>query len=75
MEKREFSPMIGQKPNPNKIKCRTCAFRDMTVITLDQKTIPVGITKSKCEMFEAKPRAILFQNADCEFYVKEKTNG
>lgn len=73
-EKREFTPMMAQTPDGTKIKCKDCKYRDKTTITVNGKTIPVGITKGNCELFpypENKPGEILFLNADCGFYEKE----
>lgn len=76
-EKREFSPMNGTFPNEKEIQCKDCAFRDKTVIELDGETIPVGITKSFCKVYEpppktnGKPSEVLFYNGDCKYYQKE----
>jgi hypothetical protein len=72
------SPIKGQFPNRNEILCKTCKFRDKTTITLDDKKIPVGITKAFCEKYEAppksngKPHEVLFENGICEYYEKEE---
>lgn len=71
------SQIKGQFPDRNKIICKDCIFRDRTVIELGEKEIPVGVTKAFCDMYQAppasngKPHDVLFNNADCEFYVKE----
>ena len=71
------SQIKGQFPDRDKIICKDCKFRDKTVIELGEKEIPVGVTKAFCDMYQAppasngKPHDVLFNNADCEFYVKE----
>lgn len=71
------SELKGQFPDKNKIKCKDCIFRDHTVITIGDKTIPVGVTKAFCDAYQqppasnGKPHDVLFDNADCEFYAKE----
>ena len=71
------SQIKGQFPERDKIICKDCIFRDKTVIELGEKEIPVGVTKAFCDMYQAppasngKPHDVLFNNADCEFYVKE----
>lgn len=71
-------PMHGSWPDPKNIICKDCAFRDKTVVKLNDKTIPVGVTKSFCKIYEAPPKTngkpldILFQNADCKYYRKEE---
>ena len=71
------SQIKGQFPDRDKIICKDCIFRDKTVIELGEKEIPVGVTKAFCDMYQAppasngKPHDVLFNNADCEFYVKE----
>ena len=76
-KKREFDPIIGTFPDGNEIKCKKCIHRDHTTIELDGKTIDVGTTKSFCAVYEkppktnGKPTAVLFNGADCEYYIKE----
>lgn len=72
--KREEQPMKGAWPDPKKIACRNCFFRDRTQITLGEETIPVGITKDFCAVFtgaEGKPKGVLFQNEPCPFYEED----
>lgn len=70
------SPMKGQFPDKTKIMCRDCIHRDKTVVSIGGKEIPVGITKSFCEMYQAppdsngKPSSVLFENSQCDFYEK-----
>lgn len=70
-------PMKASWPNPNKIVCKDCAFRDKTVVKLGDKTIPAGVTKDFCKIYEkppktnGKPSAVLFQNAECKYYQKD----
>lgn len=77
MSGREFSPMKMAHPNPKTIKCKNCKYRDKTTVEIDGEIIDVGITKGRCEKYldypydMGKPSAILFQNADCEYYEKE----
>jgi hypothetical protein len=74
-KKREFSPMKGEMPNPNEIFCRDCTFRDKTTIDLGSGEIPVGVTKAYCDIFvlpNCKPNDILFQQAPCDYWVKDE---
>lgn len=71
--------MKGQFPSPEKIKCKDCIYRDITVIKIGNIEKPVGVTKSWCEKYNqfnsaGKPKEILFQNEDCEFYKKDSTS-
>ncbi len=67
-----LAPMTGQFPDPNKIACYTCMFRDKTTIEIGDAVKPVGVTRSTCEMYEFnKPSEVLFQNAECEKYVRD----
>lgn len=71
----EFTPMRGQWPDPDKIVCRNCAFRDKTIVEVEGVDKPVGITRDTCEMFDGtedcKPHDVLFLNADCEYYLED----
>lgn len=73
----EFTPLKGQFPNPSKILCRDCANRDRTVIKIKDKEKAVGVTKAFCDAYPAppesngKPEEVLFNNADCQYYVKD----
>ena len=67
--------MKGQWANPDTIICKDCIYRDKCTIELNGRTIPVGVTKSFCEMYprgQGKPSEILFQNANCDYYVQEE---
>ncbi len=72
---REFDPMIGQWADPGKVPCRTCAFRDKTVVVFDGMVKDVGITRDTCEMYDGtddrKPHDVLFLNAECPYYMEE----
>jgi hypothetical protein len=76
-EKREFDPMVGTFPDKNKIICKDCVYRDRTVVDLGGKKLPVGITKSFCEIFlpppktNGKPTEVLFHGGDCKYYKQE----
>lgn len=74
IKKREFAPIKGTMPNPNTIFCSDCAFRDKTTIKVGDEVIPVGVTKSYCDVFvkpNSKPTEILFDEAPCDYYVME----
>lgn len=74
-KKREFSPMKCQMADPNEIFCRDCAFRDKTEIKVGGDTIKVGITKAQCDVYvypNKKPSAVLFQEAPCDYWVKDE---
>lgn len=70
-------PIRGSWPDPNKVICKDCAFRDKTSVMLNDKTLYVGVTKSFCKIYEkppktnGKPNEILFKNADCKYYMKD----
>lgn len=72
------SEIKGQFPNRNEIICKDCKFRDHAVITLNDKKIPVGVTKAFCEKYQeppksnGKPHEVLFENGICEYYEKEE---
>ena len=73
-EKREFSPMRGQFPDPNKIECRNCIYRDKTLLTFFNPPKPVGVTKAFCTAYPdppGKPSEVLFNNGHCPFYQEE----
>lgn len=77
-EKREFDPLKGSWPDPDKIMCRDCVFRDKTEVVLSKKIIKCGITKNECEIYQKpnyKPTEILLQNAECDYYVNDSKNG
>lgn len=65
-----------QRPDPDKIRCRDCLYRDQDELELDGETIKVGITRDTCMMFNRpgnwKPTAVLFQNADCLLYERDE---
>lgn len=59
------------KPKEN-IKCKTCAFKLDDVVVAGK--LYKRHTYGNCSMYEppdTKPNAVLFEGADCEFYVKE----
>lgn len=70
-------PIHGTWADPKKIMCKDCAFRDKTIVKLDGEILPVGVTRSFCQIYEAppktngKPTGILFQNAECKYYQKD----
>ncbi len=71
------SPLVGQFPDRDKIICKDCIFRDKTIVTINEKEIAVGVTKAFCQMFKeppksnGKPHEVLFNNEECELYIKE----
>lgn len=70
------SPIKFQGATANETICKDCTFRDKTVVEIGQKTIPVGVTRSYCQIYtkkisNGKPLPILFNGADCEYYVKD----
>lgn len=74
-EKREFDPIKGTWPNPNTVKCRDCVHRDKTIVMIGERNVAVGVTRSFCGVYtkevNGKPHEILFQNADCDYYMKD----
>lgn len=79
MAGRELDPIVGQFPDPKKVKCKDCFLRDRTTVTIGKKTSAVGITKSYCSAFlpppvsNGKPREVLYYNEDCPYYQKDDT--
>lgn len=77
MAERDFGELKGVYPDPKKIKCKDCFYRDKTKVKLGNKIIESGITKSFCVAYpkppdsNGKPYDVLFQNADCRFYEKD----
>jgi hypothetical protein len=67
-----------QWPDPNKIMCKDCIFRDKTEIKVNDKIIKCGVTKDLCRVYlgpphdNGKPHDVLFLNDYCEFYEEEK---
>ena len=71
-EKREFSPIKATSPNPKKIMCKDCVNRDRTTIKVNDKELPVGITKDFCDAYkDGKPYEVLFLNEECRYYIKD----
>ena len=72
---REFDPMVGQWADPKAVVCRSCMFRDKTVLEFGGEVMAVGITRDTCEIFdgeeECKPHDVLFLNTDCPYYVED----
>ena len=55
------------------IVCKTCTFRKPD-FAVDGKVILCGYKNGYCDVYaEGKPNAILFENADCEYYEAEET--
>lgn len=75
---REFDPMRMSSPDPDKIACRDCVYRDMETIDLGDDVIECGITKGFCDAFpeggetNGKPLDVLFQSAPCPEYEKDE---
>lgn len=65
----EQAAMTGAR-RPNPVKCRTCKFSH------GKAPWENGPEKANCAIFaygtELKPKDILFEGADCDFYVEEK---
>ena len=79
MEKRNPNfeqPIKATWPNPKKVCCKDCIFRDKTVVDMYGEIKAVGVTRSTCDIYTrqngTKPNAILFQNEKCRFYKKDK---
>lgn len=76
---REFDPVMGTHPDPNKIQCASCKFRDRTVLKFATgKKTNVGVIKAFCEKYprppksNGKPHDVLYNLQDCEFYEMEE---
>ena len=65
-----------QRPDPEKVRCRNCLYRDQTTVNAGGKKIPVGVTRGTCLVFNKpgnrKPMTVLFDNADCPMYEKDE---
>ena len=73
-EHQHFSPMKTQVPDGTQIACKDCVHRDRTIVHINGKDIPVGVTKVNCDMItypDDKPSEVLFLNAECPFYERE----
>ena len=66
-----WSPIKAQTPNPEKISCKDCKYRDKTTFGFDGKVYAVGITRDSCDKFKHKPPEVLFLNDECVEYAKE----
>lgn len=77
MKKQNISEMKGSWPDPEKVACKDCIYRNRDTIELGKKIIKCGVVDSFCEMYpgpptdNGKPLEILFQNASCKFYEKD----
>jgi len=71
-DKREFDDMRMTFPDPKKVVCKDCAYRDKTTVTYKGKTEEVGITRCTClKYIHSKPLGILFRGESCELYKKD----
>lgn len=71
-EKREFDDMRMSFPDPKKVVCKDCAYRDRTVAEYKDMRIEVGITRCTCKKYiHSKPLGILFRGESCELYKKD----
>ena len=69
-------PMTVQTPDPNVIVCKDCVYRDKSTFNHKGTIIPIGITRSWCEVYtpdisNGKPIEILMNNAKCKYYLKD----
>lgn len=75
-KKRELDPIKGTWPNPKTVVCRDCVHRDKTIVGEGENRVAVGVTRSYCDVYTkttgGKPMDILFQGADCDYYMKEE---
>lgn len=72
----KFTDMKGQFPDPEKVKCKDCVFRDKTVVNIEGKDLFSGVTRCYCAKYQkgetnGKPHDVLFLNADCRYYKKD----
>lgn len=64
----DFSPTL---PADN-IVCHDCMFRKQDLV-IDGKVVVNGYKNGYCDIYTSgKPNAILFANADCEYYEAEE---
>lgn len=69
---REYSPIKGQFPDQDKIKCSTCLSRLKIMIANKD----IGPMNAYCHTYtkensDGKPIGILFKNDDCKYYIKD----
>lgn len=75
---KDIDPIRPQTPSINKIQCATCVYRDKTTLVINGTLREVGVIRNNCKMYSnniypyGKPRNILFNNAKCEYYVKDE---
>lgn len=73
----KFTPMKGVFPNTNKVPCRTCVFRDKTVLSINGKLIRIGVTRDYCLKYKkdesnGKPVGILLHGEECDYYRRDE---
>lgn len=78
-KKREFSPIHATHPDPEKIQCKTCKFRDKTVMKMPSgKEVAIGRIRSFCDKYQkppksnGKPHDIMYNIRRCEYYRMEE---
>lgn len=67
-----------QTADPARMKCRDCIYRDQDTMTVDGKTIQVGIMRASCLIYDGKkgnwkPTGVYFQNEGCLFYERDES--
>lgn len=77
MAEERFTPITGQFPDKEKIRCANCRYRDKEIVDFLGKKYAAGVTRDTCEKFTGgegngfKPHGVLFENTDCPMYEKE----
>lgn len=55
--------LVFVAPDINDLPCKTCNK------ALQEKGVIPGYLKASCEQYEDKPSEILFEHAECKYYV------
>ena len=72
MARWENENWIVKHPEEDKVVCKDCVFRSEDQV-YNGKIVTKGACLGICQVFpNNKPAAILFDDAECEYYVSEK---
>lgn len=66
-----LSPIRAQNPDPDKIACKDCIYRDKAELKFEGEVLKVGITRDTCLRYDHKPSEVLFMNEACPQYARE----
>ncbi len=77
MAEERFTPITGQFPDKEKIRCASCRYRDKEIVDFLGKKYAAGVTRAICEKYTGdgrtgfKPHGVLFEGKDCPMYEAE----